>query len=1017
VLDLASGEGFGSAILAATADSVIGIDLDERTVAHSRVNYESEHLHFHIGDGRDLSRWTPDSFDVVVAFEMIEHVDEQDRVIEEAHRVLAPGGLLVMSTPDRNVYSDGTDQTNPFHVREMTTAEFLDKLGSHFSNVASWGQRTITGSAMSTLTGESTPESRTFFVSGEGGTWRTSPGLAPRYVVALASDGALPDVPADSTLADGGVQLLREADDKRRRTSEILTEQADELRAAVYDEQARYAELSQSLHDVRVDLHDVHVDLDHKQGVIATKSQELATAGAETRRLQDELDRTIHELAVVEGSVLWNLFRRARGRAYGALGGEQAFAVRAAQLTIRGVGRLLRTSPAAQATPGELAPSGDDGPQIVFPEFTDPTVSVIVPVYRNAELTRACLRSISERTTGITYEVIVVDDQADPASRRLLSGLQGARVITNDANLGYLRSVNRAAQLARGRWLVLANNDIEVGVGWLEALLSCARSADDIAVVTPKYLYPDQSINEAGAIVFKDATGYNYGRGQRATDCYYNFRRDVDYGSAAALLVRMDIWREVGGYDERYLPMYYEDVDLCFAARERGMRVVYEPRAEVTHVEGASAGTDISSGHKRHQELNREKFAKKWRERLMDQLPPGPDHVRRASDRGAGSRVLIVDHLVPLRDRDAGSLRMWGIIEALIENGARVTFLPDDLAPREPYVSELQELGVSVLYGEVHVQLELATIASELALVICSRPHTASRWLDTIRGVAEGVPVVYDTVDLHWVRETRRSALRGPISERLPPRAAALRELELAMIRATDLTVVASDAEQMVVEREVPGKQVRVIPTYHDIHSTISPASGREGVVYVGSFDHPPNVDAALALVTEIMPLIWRTLPEVTVKIIGTSPPPQIEALASSLVTVTGWVKDIEPLLDSARALVAPLTYGAGMKGKVTQALACGLPVVTTPVGAEGLHAHDGDQMMIGSTPSELAERTVRLLSDDELWNEVSQAGLGLARDVCSPLVFADRLAELLEWAREQTASQRRADGSSALTL
>ena len=153
VLDLASGEGFGAAILAESAEHVIGIDIDRRTVEHSSLNYGDDRIEFELGDAADLTRFADGSFGAVVAFEMIEHVHDQGRVLEEIERVLAPDGVLIMSTPDRPAYTDATGRSNPFHVHELDLEGFSTLMGSAFENVAIWGQRTITGSALAALDG------------------------------------------------------------------------------------------------------------------------------------------------------------------------------------------------------------------------------------------------------------------------------------------------------------------------------------------------------------------------------------------------------------------------------------------------------------------------------------------------------------------------------------------------------------------------------------------------------------------------------------------------------------------------------------------------------------------------------------------------------------------------------------------------------------------------------------------------------------------------------------------------
>ena len=239
-------------------------------------------------------------------------------------------------------------------------------------------------------------------------------------------------------------------------------------------------------------------------------------------------------------------------------------------------------------------------------------------------------------------------------------------------------------------------------------------------------------------------------------------------------------------------------------------------------------------------------------------------------------------------------------------------------------------------------------------------------------------------------------AINGKLGS-ISPKAVALRHLELAMIRATDATIVVSDSEREQVERDVPGSRVVVIPTVHDVETFVPGPEERKGVLFVGGFEHPPNVDAAVCLVKEVMPAVWRELGDVPVTIVGSAPPPVVEGLASPLVDVTGWVKDLRPLLESARMMVAPLHYGAGIKGKITQSLAFGLPVVTTPIGAEGLDGGDERCLLIAESANQLAAEAIRLYGDDELWRELSKAGQSLIDSHCSTHVLAERLGSLLD--------------------
>lgn len=267
-----------------------------------------------------------------------------------------------------------------------------------------------------------------------------------------------------------------------------------------------------------------------------------------------------------------------------------------------------------------------------FAEVDHPLVSVVVTAYADADRTERCLRALEASVGAVPFEVIVVDDGDDEDLRRLLDGVTGARILRNETNLGYLRSANRGAAAARGTHIAQLNDDTEPQPGWLEALVG-RLAEDDVGVVVPKLLFPDGRLQEAGSIVWADGEGRNYGHGDDETAAIYNVPRDVDYGSAAGILVRGSLWRTLGGFDERFVPAYYEDVDLCFSARAHGLRVVYEPAARVVHAHGGSMGADglgVSAGLI---DANRATFCAKWATELREQPTYAPDRIDAAAAR------------------------------------------------------------------------------------------------------------------------------------------------------------------------------------------------------------------------------------------------------------------------------------------------------------------------------------------------------------------------------------------------
>jgi GT2 family glycosyltransferase/SAM-dependent methyltransferase len=1013
VLDLGSGEGFGAAILAEAATEVVGVDVDRTSVDHANLNYAAPNLRFELGSALDLSSFEAASFDVVVSFEVIEHVADQQRVIAQIARVLAPDGLVVMSTPDRRAYSDATGQRNPFHERELTSDEFVGLLKGEFPQVVCCGQRTMTGSRIEALEPQALlagPPATDFFISRVGDEWARATGMSALYLIGVASRGPLPSLPSGSTLADFDLTLLRELEREtvlaaaraaaERAAAEEAHARTNALAAAAQREAAQAGAALEATN--RRISHDLEEFAAATQFQIEQRDADVAAARSTADDLARRLEREREELVSLrrqarrlEESVIWRAFQGARTRLHRALGGEDSLRTRALSWSLRWSGDvLLRGRPSA---PVQAPVDPEPARPIRFPQFEHPKVSLLVAIHARADLTEACLRSILNHTIGVSYEVILLDDAADAETKLLLGRVEGARKIVNETNIGFIQTVNRGAESARGAWLVVMNNDTEVTHRWLTAMLDCAESADDVGVVAPRYLYPDGRLQEAGALIWRDGSGVNVGRGEDPDACFFNYRRETDYGSGAALMVRTSLWRRVGGFDERFEPMYYEDADLCFQACELGLRVLYEPKAVVIHVEGATAGTDADPREKRHQELNRPKFVSKWRHRLeRDHLRADVTNVRLASDRHRGPHVLVVDHRVLTWDRDAGSQRMLGIIKGFQSEGCHVTFLPNNLVATQPYTAELQRLGVAVLHGAIDLRAELATIGPRLRLVVLSRPHTASAWVDTFREVAPSARLVYDTVDLHWLREARRVGASLDASS-LPPKAFALRELELAMMRTTDETWVVTEDEAAHVVADAPGTRTRIVPIAHDIEHHVPPADSRSGVVFVGGFEHTPNIEAALRLVREVMPPVWAEVGDVRVSIIGPNPPAEVRLLASPQVDVTGWVDDLKPVLRLSRLLVAPLSYGAGLKGKVTQALAAGLPVVTTPIGVEGFELLGEEQILVGSSSAELARHVIRAYQDDDLWQRLSRGGQDLARRYCSAEVIAEQLRDALE--------------------
>jgi glycosyltransferase involved in cell wall biosynthesis len=379
-------------------------------------------------------------------------------------------------------------------------------------------------------------------------------------------------------------------------------------------------------------------------------------------------------------------------------------------------------------------------------------------------------------------------------------------------------------------------------------------------------------------------------------------------------------------------------------------------------------------------------------------------HLVQSADRG---RVLVIDHRLPTPDRDCGSLRMMELIRAILGRGHHITFIPDNFFVWPPYLQDLEAIGVEVVHPPEYrfVAQFLKERGRDFDLAIISRAGIAARHLTTVRRYAPRARIVFDTVDLHFLREERQARLVQDSA--LESAGASRKRQELRLARRADLTVVVSPVEKALLQTECPDFEVMVIPTIYPVEATDPPGfSGRKNLVFIGGFAHAPNIDAVLYFANEIFPLIHSRIRHAVFQIIGSDPPPEIVQLASANIEVLGYVADVKPIFDRARVSVAPIRFGAGVKGKVNQSMALGVPSVITSVAAEGMYlAHEHDAM-IADDPESFADAVVRVWNSRVLWERLSINGRRNLREHFSVEAAAKPIDEMLEWAGLTNAAQ-----------
>lgn len=328
-------------------------------------------------------------------------------------------------------------------------------------------------------------------------------------------------------------------------------------------------------------------------------------------------------------------------------------------------------------------------------------VSIIIPVYNQWDYTYACLASILKNSGEMSYEIIVVDDCSTDDTRNIERFVKNIRAIRNEENLGFLFNCNKAAKLASGKYIVLLNNDTLVQPGWLSWFMKTMEENPDVGLAGAKLVFSTGKLQEAGGIVYQDGSAMNYGREDDPDQPQYNYFKDVDYCSGACICVRKDVWDRLDGFDPQFAPAYYEDTDLAMRIRSLGYRTVYQPKSIVIHFEGISHGTDITQGIKKKQDENQKIFYSKWKVELYKNNYNRDENLFKARDKSKHKQtILLIDYNVPCAS--SHSEKTIQMINHFIELNFNIKFLPDNFLRPEPDVSELEQIGVEILYGEYY---------------------------------------------------------------------------------------------------------------------------------------------------------------------------------------------------------------------------------------------------------------------------------------------------------------------------
>ncbi len=515
-----------------------------------------------------------------------------------------------------------------------------------------------------------------------------------------------------------------------------------------------------------------------------------------------------------------------------------------------------------------------------------------------------------------------------------------------------------------------------------EVFVDCPSAA----LVVPLQAQTNNNICAAYALLDQQGALHHFPRGMPADHPYHGYRRAVDAVSSTLVVIKT---QHLDTLDLVALGIYnrprYQITELLWQFKAQQLEAIYE---------SALCYQDENPYHPfetPEYEADRQLFFKRWQTQLLAQPVlsgnslMNPKHL---------PMVLVIDATLLTYDEDSGSLRMFTLIKILGEMGYKVTFFPDNQDNQFKYRHALEALGVEVFHRPY--TLGDALCYRQFTFAIVCRPEIGHRYISFLRLVSPDTKIFYDTVDIHYIREQRQAKIEN--NPTLAEQAQATKRQELSNCILADRVIIVTEKDGHYLQQELPHLKISVIPNIHQRQPL--PETGfeqRDGLVFIGNYNHIPNEDAVYFFIEQVLPKIHARLPEVCFYVIGSNMTDRIKTLGNNRVKIIGWVDKVEPEFAKRRVFVSSLRYGAGMKGKIGQALSLGLPVVTTTIGAEGMGLVEEETALIANEPEKFAEAVCRLYSDAALWEKLSRQGPDYIKQHYSETAVREKLSKLLE--------------------
>jgi GT2 family glycosyltransferase len=608
---------------------------------------------------------------------------------------------------------------------------------------------------------------------------------------------------------------------------------------------------------------------------------------------------------------------------------------------------------------------------LCFPAVAIPKLSIIIVTFNNAHDTFACLSSLQMEATS-AIEIIIIDNNSTDQTTPLLNATSGLRIIKNRENLHFLRAAIQGAASAAGELLLFLNNDTVLLPGALQTTIESFKNHPRLGVLGARLIHLNGKLQEVGGSVLPDGSTIGNGVGEHPLAVPYLLQRSVDYCSGAFLATPRELWIRIGGFDLRYSPAYYEDVDYCISAQELGFEVLIEPRITVLHAEGAVGNN--STNARQLMLANRQKFAEKHAEYLKKRPHEHPHKRSFQPPAVADTRnVLIIDDFFPRTISGQGAPRSRRIVDFLISQGCRITFvaLNESLGSSLNEIPDSPALHCRAIFRGTSLLEFLALNAASYGTIIISRPHNMEDF-HAVRSeypiCASNASIIYDAEAVFALREIRKQQRLQKVNytaeeiERIVSQ-------EILRVKKADQFWAVSEAEALeFLKRGL--EPVRVLGYGVEVSGRVSNLSSRSGLLFVGPIvsTDTPNGEGFAWYKSEVLPYLRAYQGPGSVKTTHVGIDKSAESVRDPLLLPIGQMNDLFALYQAARVFVAPVHFGSGIPIKVIEAVAHGLPIVTTSYVASQLGWNHGEELLIADEPMAFSEEILRLIQDDRLW-------------------------------------------------